>query len=447
MKKLFVTALLVLALGVVAPEMSVYAADSSSIASINIDDMSASELYNKYWELHKAGDYQNAWNVLKKYAQKDESGYGYFLMGERYRWDNKYWDAGVISQNSDKAEECYINGIKTADKSNSYENIARNNRNMADLYSYPQYNKLDYTKALKHYKLALEAYEKCEEAEWIKEQKNSICNRINSVNLSILYEKYKKAEEDAKSLAEKIAQKKPSPKEKAKINKKYKKAWKLLNSYVKKEDSGYAYYLLGNKYRWGQEYWDAKVIKKSLSKAEKYYKIGLKKAIASEDEDYTAINTKMLADLYFSMEYSGFNTDKAYEYYRYALDAYKKCDSSATWVVNAKKDITAKINFLGKKPQIKKCVNDKSGKVHLSISNNEKANWMIIEWSQSSEFKKSSTNRKCIYPTNSATRKVELRNLKKGKTYYVRVFLIKKNKEGKDMYSSYSEPKKIKIKK
>lgn len=94
-----------------------------------------------------------------------------------------------------------------------------------------------------------------------------------------------------------------------------------------------------------------------------------------------------------------------------------------------------------KKTELTSAKNNKSKQIALKYKKVSGAKGYEISYSTDKKFKKSVTKK-----TTSKT-SYTIKNLKKGKTYYVRVRAYKKDSAGKKVYSGYTSVKKIKVKK
>ena len=93
------------------------------------------------------------------------------------------------------------------------------------------------------------------------------------------------------------------------------------------------------------------------------------------------------------------------------------------------------------KTELTSAKNNKSKQIALKYKKVSGAKGYEISYSTDKKFKKSVTKK-----TTSKT-SYTIKNLKKGKTYYVRVRAYKKDSAGKKVYSKYSNVKKLKISK
>ena len=94
-----------------------------------------------------------------------------------------------------------------------------------------------------------------------------------------------------------------------------------------------------------------------------------------------------------------------------------------------------------KKTELTSAKNSKSKQIALKYKKVSGAKGYEISYSTDKKFKKSVTKK-----TTGKT-SYTIKNLKKGKTYYVRVRAYKKDSAGKKVYSGYTSAKKIKVKK
>jgi hypothetical protein len=102
---------------------------------------------------------------------------------------------------------------------------------------------------------------------------------------------------------------------------------------------------------------------------------------------------------------------------------------------------SAKVTAPGK-PTLKSVKNVKGRKMTVKISKKVKgAAGYQITYATDSKFKKNKKN------VNMTSTSKTIKNLKKGKTYYVKVRAYAKDSKGKKVYGSYSKVKKVKIKK
>lgn len=94
-----------------------------------------------------------------------------------------------------------------------------------------------------------------------------------------------------------------------------------------------------------------------------------------------------------------------------------------------------------KKTELTSAKNNKSKQIALKYKKLSGAKGYEISYSTDKKLKKSVTKK-----TTSKT-SYTIKNLKKGKTYYVRVRAYKKDSAGKKVYSGYTKVKKIKVSK
>lgn len=149
--------------------------------------------------------------------------------------------------------------------------------------------------------------------------------------------------------------------------------------------------------------------------------------------EYAAKNISLKAPKRAGYSFAGWYTEKTY---KNKVTAIK---------VSQKKNITLYAKWTKvKKPSktvIKSAVNKKGGRVRLSFQKVKGANGYEIQYSTNQKFKKSVTNL-----TVKGTTKT-LNSLKKSKIYYIRVRAYKTDSVGKKIYGSYSNVKKVKVKK
>ena len=88
---------------------------------------------------------------------------------------------------------------------------------------------------------------------------------------------------------------------------------------------------------------------------------------------------------------------------------------------------------------IKKLKNKKGKKLLIQLNKAQKVQGYQVAYADNKNFKKAST---CITKNTSLT----ISNLKKKKTYYVKVRAYKKDSSGKKVFGTYSKVKKVKIK-
>lgn len=108
-----------------------------------------------------------------------------------------------------------------------------------------------------------------------------------------------------------------------------------------------------------------------------------------------------------------------------------------------KKDITlyAKWNKVSvKKAAVKKAVNSSKKKIKITINKVTGAKGYRVQYSTDKKFKK---NVKTVKPTTKTS--VTLSNLKKGKTYYIRVCAYKLDSGNNKIYGKYGASKKVKV--
>ena len=92
------------------------------------------------------------------------------------------------------------------------------------------------------------------------------------------------------------------------------------------------------------------------------------------------------------------------------------------------------------KPSIKKAVNKKKQKAAITVSKVSGAKGYQLLYADNAKFK----NAKTITISKTST---TLKNLQKGKTYYVKARAYKKDSTGEKVFGAYGKSKKIKIRK
>ena len=149
--------------------------------------------------------------------------------------------------------------------------------------------------------------------------------------------------------------------------------------------------------------------------------------------EYAAKDINLKAPKRAGYSFSGWYTEKTYKNKVTAIKVsrHKNITLYAKWT---------KVKKPGK-IRIKSAANKKSGKVSLSFQKVKGADGYEIQYSTNKKFKKAVKK----LTVKGTTKTLNL--LKKSKTYYIRVRAYKTDSAGKKVYGSYSDIKKVKVKK